>query len=317
MSKETISILKQNDKNYPRLLSELNEIKDVKNAPEKLYIKGNPDALTAKPNFAIVGTRKLSRAGYDLGFQISRELAEAGFTIISGLADGGDTAAHKGALDACIGAPLQRCITVAVLGTSLEEEYIYPKSNLELSREIIKSGGALISEYPEKQKGAYWTFPARNRIVAGMSLGILVLECPYKSGAMITASIAQKLNRPVFAVPGHPNTRNAQGPNELIHQGAYLTRGSKDIINVLTEHYPEIKTKQETKSKAKGTTEEAIKTEKTAHKKILKILESEPLHIDKIAEAANMSALELNPLIVEMEMEGLIKEVRPKVYATD
>jgi DNA processing protein len=294
------------DGNYPPLL------KKIKNPPKNLYIKGDPISFTKQPCFAVVGTRKISQAGYALGFKIARDLARAGLTIVSGLAEGGDTAAHRGALE-CNYAPVHRnkkpALTIAVMGTSLEDDLIFPKENFGLSKQILASGGALISEYQKNQPGSKWTFPERNRIIAGLSLGVLVLECPEKSGALITAREAQRAGRLLFAVPSSPYQKFAQGPNFLIRDfGAYLTLTSQDIIKILTQKLNLQLTTANKQQKSK-----LLKDKNQA--KVFEILQQGPVHIDELCSKTGFNAPELSQILTEMELEDLIKEVGPKIYA--
>ncbi len=203
---------------YPELLSV------ISSAPKVLYYKG--DISTAKNCFAVVGARKCSDYGKKLAYSISYNLAKAGLTIVSGLAHGIDSSAHKGALDA-------KGKTIAILGTGLDPKVIYPQENLKLAEEILKRGGCLISEYPESQRGAKFTFPKRNRLISGISFGVLVVEAKEKSGALITAEWARKQGRKVFAVPGPIDSLSSKGPHLLIKQGAFLVESTEDILEKL------------------------------------------------------------------------------------
>ncbi len=204
------------DKRYPSLL------KKIPDPPATLYFCGNLDCL--KNNcFAIVGTRRCSAYGKEITMAIAADLARAGLIIVSGLAPGIDTFSHLACLEA-------NGKTVAVLGTGLDEKSIYPRENLKLSRKIIETGGCLISEYPTGTHGSKMTFPARNRIISGVSLGTVVVEAKYKSGALITANFARKQKRLLFAVPGDIHFANSQGPHLLIKTGARLTENAKDIL---------------------------------------------------------------------------------------
>jgi len=204
------------DKGYPSLL------KRIPDPPATLYFRG--DLTCLKNNcFAIVGTRRCSAYGKEITMAIAMDLARAGLVIVSGLAPGIDTFSHLACLEA-------NSRTVAVLGTGLDEKSIYPRENLKLSRKIIETGGCLISEYPAGTHGSKMTFPARNRIISGVSLGTLVVEAKYKSGALITANFARKQKRLLFAVPGDIHFANSQGPHLLIKTGAKLTENAKDIL---------------------------------------------------------------------------------------
>jgi len=169
-----------NDKNYPKLL------KKISDPPKILYVRGK--ILPEEDCFAIVGTRMCSFYGKQVALEIAGDLAEAGLTIVSGLAPGIDTFCHQATLE-------RKKRTIAVLGTGLDEKSIYPQSNLKLAEKIIESGGCLISEYSPGTSGSRFTFPKRNRIIAGLSLGVLVIEAKQKSGALITANLAKKQKR--------------------------------------------------------------------------------------------------------------------------
>jgi DNA processing protein len=200
------------DSMYPPLLRE------VQNPPRKLYIKGE---LSYKNLIvAIVGTRKASESGIKLAHLYAKSLVEAGYSIISGLALGIDTAAHKGALDSS-------GVTIAVLGNSIDS--IYPPQNKELSDKIIQKG-AIISEYGPGETIAKRNFLERNRIISGMSIATIVIEAPSRSGAIATARLAGEQGRDVFVVPGSVDDPNYEGSNSLIRDGAILVRSIKDVI---------------------------------------------------------------------------------------
>jgi len=216
--KEGVDLITINDKAYPELL------KEIYIPPPLLYIRGNLKS-SDRISLGVVGTRQLSAYGHRITPLITADLARAGLTIISGLAKGIDTLAHKAALKA-------NGRTIAVLGSGLDKKNIYPQVNQHLS-EIISQEGALLSEFPIGTKPFAQNFPQRNRIVAGLSLGILVIEAPKKSGALITARNALEQNRDVFAVPGSIFSRNSLGPNNLIKLGAKLVNQASDILDEL------------------------------------------------------------------------------------
>ncbi|MDD4996162.1 MAG: DNA-processing protein DprA [Patescibacteria group bacterium] len=205
------------DKNYPQLL------KEIYGPPKQLYCLGK---LKSKEKFplAVVGTRKISFYGKKTTEYFVNVLVQAGLTIISGLALGIDGLAHQIALE-------NHGRTLAVLGSGLD--IIYPPKHKKLAKEIIKSGGALLSEYPPKTRPSKLTFPARNRIVSGLSLGVLVIEAPIKSGALITARFALEQGREVFAVPGGIYNENSQGCNFLIKMGAKPVTKPEEILEIL------------------------------------------------------------------------------------
>ena len=215
--RENIDIISIRHENYPARL------KTIHDPPPILYVRGTLEDRDAF-SIAVVGTRRASPYGRRQTERLTTALAHAGFTIISGLALGIDAAAHRAALDA-------GGRTLAVLGSGLLR--LYPQENAGLARRIIESGGAVLSELPPLHESAKWTFPQRNRIVSGMSLGVLVVEAPFKSGAMISARMAGEQGRDLFAVPGSIEWETSKGTNQLIRDGAYLVSSVDDILDVL------------------------------------------------------------------------------------
>ena len=219
--KEGIGLITINDKDYPELL------KEIYAPPALLYIRGRIE-LKDKNGISIVGSRKLSSYAKQITPLITANLVKSGLTIISGLAEGVDTLAHKAALKL-------KGRTIAVLGSSLDEKNIYPSQNKYLAREISENG-ALISEYPMKTRPLAQNFPQRNRIISGLSLGVLVIEAKNKSGSLITAKNALEQNREVFAIPGSIFNQNSVGTNNLIKMGAKLVNQTSDILGELTKY---------------------------------------------------------------------------------
>ena len=201
------------DPGYPERLREIFD------PPPVLWVRGDPANLL-RPAIAVVGTRRPSPYGMGMSEMLSRDLASRKLVILSGMARGIDTAAHKGALAA-------GGITVAVWGTGID--VIYPKENKELAENIIRSGGTIISELPLGTFPAPQNFPKRNRIISGMSVGVLVVEAAENSGTRVTARCAIEQNRDVYAVPGNVTNKNSWGPNTLIKQGARLTATWEDV----------------------------------------------------------------------------------------
>jgi len=286
-SLEKIEIIKKSSKDYPKIL------KEISNAPKQLYARGNL-SKDCDLNFAIVGTRAATEYGKTLAFRIAKELAEMGFTIVSGLALGIDTQAHLGALAG-------NGKTVAVLGSGISDSSIYPGENLRLVKKIIVSGGAVISEYQPELKSEIWYFPERNRIIAGLSRGVLVIEAPEKSGALITARLALEQNREVFAIPGSVFSKNSLGTNYLIKNGAKMVTSVDDILEEL--NLTELKTNQKEDKKEKMTAEEKL---------IFNIIEKEPIDIDKICENLKMPANKVLSLVSMLEIQGIIKNIGGK-----
>jgi DNA processing protein len=206
-------------------------LREVFDPPTMLWIRGDA-ALLALPGIAVVGTRHPTPYGTGMAEMLARDLAAQGLAIFSGMARGVDTAAHRGAIEArCNEAPGK---TVAVWGTGID--VIYPKENKRLAEQILECGGALLSEYPMGTFPAPQNFPIRNRILSGMSVGVLVIEASENSGTRITARCALEQNREVFAVPGNVTSKNSWGPNTLIKQGAKLVATWEDVWEELPTH---------------------------------------------------------------------------------
>jgi DNA processing protein len=212
------SLISPADAMYPERLREIFD------PPTMLWVRGNA-ALLQEPGIAVVGTRHPTPYGSGMAQMLSRDLAAHGLVILSGMARGIDTAAHKGALEARCGAAPGR--TIAVWGTGID--VIYPKENKRLAEDILAAGGAILSEYPLGTFPAPQNFPIRNRILSGMSVGVLVIEAGENSGTRITARCALEQNREVFAVPGNVTSKNSWGPNTLIKQGAKLVATWEDV----------------------------------------------------------------------------------------
>ena len=293
MPDEKIKIIKKSSKDYPKIL------KEISNAPRQLYVRGELPK-NHEMNFAIVGTRAASEYGKTLAFKIAKELSELGFNIVSGLALGIDTQAHLGAL-----AARQTCLpagrTIAVLGSGIDDASIFPKENLALVKKIVDSGGAVISEYEPKAKSEIWYFPERNRIVSGLSRGVLVVEAPEKSGALITARLALEQNREVFAIPGSIFSKNSIGANNLIKSGAKMVTSIDDILEEF--NLIGLKNKKEENEKENMSPEEKL---------IFNIIEKEPVHIDKICEIAKMPASRALSIVSMLEIRGIIKNIGGK-----
>ncbi|TBV00193.1 DNA-processing protein DprA [Phytopseudomonas dryadis] len=203
--------------NYPALLGELAD------APPLLFVAGDP-AVLERPQLAMVGSRRASRPGLDNAHGFARSLARGGFVITSGLALGIDGAAHQGALDA-------DGHTVAVLGTGLQ--CLYPARHTNLARRIVERGGALVSELPLASPPHASNFPRRNRIISGLSLGVLVVEASPSSGSLITARLAAEQGREVYAIPGSIHHPGARGCHQLIREGATLVESLEHILEAL------------------------------------------------------------------------------------
>jgi len=275
-----------------------------------LYVRGNVELL-CRPGIAVVGTRHPTPYGTGMAERLASDLSHHGLCIFSGLARGVDSAAHRGALAA-------KGKTVAVFGTSVD--VVYPKENSRLADQILSTGGALISEFPLGTFAAPQNFPIRNRIISGLSVGVLVVEAAEYSGTRITARCALEQNREVFAVPGNVTNKNSWGPNTLIKQGAKLVATWEDIWEELPSELRLALAPQATESSSPGTASLfGEDTELGPHeKKIFALLKAdEAIHIDEIVESLEpqVSSSEIFVALFELELAGKIKQLPGKNFA--
>ena len=205
-----------NSENYPE------NLRNIYDPPKKLYVLGNFKILKEKA-IAIVGSRKATEYGKKVAFQISQELTKENINIVSGLAIGIDTYAHLGAISI-----RNQAGTIAVLGSGID--IIYPKENTELARKIIQTGGCIVSEYSLGTKPNKINFPQRNRIISGLSDGVVIVEASEESGSLITAEFGIEQGKEIFAVPGNIDNSLSKGTNKLIQDGAKMILSSKDIL---------------------------------------------------------------------------------------
>ncbi|MFH1749416.1 MAG: DNA-processing protein DprA [bacterium] len=290
IEKHNIQIVLFADKSYPKLL---NEIPDK---PAILYFRGDIH-IANQPNIAVVGTRKMSLYGKNITEEIVRDLAKSNITITSGLAMGIDACAHHRAVQ-------NQGKTVAVCAGGIDDPSIYPKINYPLAQKILKNNGLLLSENPPGTQILKYMFPVRNRIIAGLSLGTLVVEAAENSGALHTARSSLDYNREVFAVPGDIHKPNSFGPNKLIQMGAKLITSTNDILEELgieptPQNIIDI-------SDIKLTESEQV---------IYENVNSEnPLHIDKIVCSSKLNTSLVNSTLILLEIKGLIKNLGNNYY---
>jgi DNA processing protein len=278
-----INISTLHDANFPRLL------KTIPDPPPILTYQGVLD--TDAPCIAIVGSRNASSYGMDTARYLARSLAGMGFCIVSGMAKGIDTAAHQGALDAS-------GKTIAVLGSGLQK--IYPRENKELFYKIHHFG-AVISEFKLDTDPYPYNFPVRNRIIAGLSCGTIVVEAKKKSGSLITARLAAEYNREVFAVPGSVRSQKSQGTHSLLKQGAKLVENETDVVNELS-HFVHLE-------RVTGTPlPDAVSKPVLDRSKnqIIQLLDAYPQHIDQIIEASRMDSSFVSAVLLELELLGVV-----------
>lgn len=293
LKKEGIKMIVSDEPEFPKLL------KQIPDSPLFFYLKGE---LKKEDNFAfgIVGTRLATNYGKETAYTVAFKLAQAGLAVVSGMATGIDTEAHKGALSA-------GGRTLAVVASGLDEKSLFPQENIGLSRKII-SQGALISEHSLGMKADREKFVARNRIISGLSRGVLVVEAPLRSGALITARHALEQNREVFAVPGNISSRMSFGANLLIKQGAALVSRAEDILQELN-----LKFNFEPASGINFKPADGIE------QKIFGILDEsgESRNIDEIVRTSGSGIQNINSALTAMEMKGIIRNLGSGLYSLE
>lgn len=284
IKKSGISWLTIYDEKYPKLLTEIYD------PPVILFYKG--EILDCdKKAIAVVGTRKITSYGKLVTEKLTKELVSFGITIVSGLARGVDTEAHKCAISA-------NGRTLAVLGGGLN--HIFPPENIELAKKISSGFGAVLSEFPPDHPSLPGNFPARNRIISGLSRGVLVTEAAEDSGSLITARLALEQGRDVFAIPGPITSDLSKGPSSLIQQGARLVTSAEEI---LAEFGWDMSQKSQIGQMGQ------MPTLSENEKKILEKLENENKHIDDLCRELNLSAAIISASLIKMEIGGLIKNL--------
>jgi DNA processing protein len=274
---------------YPALL------RHAGSAPPLLSMLGGTDLDTQRA-IGMVGARNASTAGQKLTRVLARDLGAAGYTIVSGLARGIDSAAHRASLETG---------TVAVLAGGLD--CIYPEENLPLAQEIVANGGVLVTEMPLGWSPRARDFPRRNRLVAGMSLGVVVVEAAKRSGSLITARMALEQNREVFAVPGSPLDPRAEGGNALIQQGARLVTSAADIIEALREGEPFAEELPEPEWPPPAIGEDDTPPGEAERDRLLAALSVTPVPVDDLIAATALSASSLQTLLLGLDLEGRIE----------
>ena len=263
---------------------------NVPGAPPVLYIQGDYTGVDVQA-VAIVGTRKCTGYGRDMARHLARGLVRNGFTVVSGLAHGVDSAAHQGALQG-------GGRTIAVMGAGLSS--IYPAGNSGLAREAAQNG-ALISEFSMETGPDKWNFPRRNRVISGLCLGVVVVQAPERSGALITAQFAVEQGREVFAVPGDVNHQLSRGPHQLIRDGACLVESVDDILDAL--------------NLAPAQTELNFTPKLSAdEERILSAIGGEPTLFDDVCRNSGCDASRASTLLTMLEMKGLVRQLPGKLF---
>ncbi|MFH0936696.1 MAG: DNA-processing protein DprA [Candidatus Daviesbacteria bacterium] len=283
IQKSGISWLTIFDEEYPKLL------KEIYDPPTVLYFKGEIKKTDEKA-IAVVGTRKMTGYGKLVTEKLASELANLGITVVSGLARGVDSTAHKAVVEA-------GGRTLAVLGGGLNN--IFPPENIDLAKKITQGFGAVFSEFPPDHPSLPGNFPARNRIISGLSLAVLVTEAAEDSGSLITARCALEQGRDVFAVPGPITSDLSKGPSILIKQGAKLITEAEEILEELGIEKRQV---------ASVMSRENLKLSEI-EEKILECLENENQHIDEICRKLSISAASVSAALVKMEIHSLVKNL--------
>jgi DNA processing protein len=298
LDKQKISIITYQDELYPQKLL------NIYDRPPFIYVLGslNKDDI----NIAIVGSRMASTYGKYTTEKISRELALKGITIVSGMARGIDSAAHRGAITA-------HGRTIAILGSGLD--VIYPPENKKLFADITENG-AVISEFPLGTPPRSSNFPARNRIISGMSYGVVIVEAGEKSGSLITARLALEQGREVFAVPGSIDSAGSRGTNRLIKQGAKLIENTDDILE---EIIPQIERTTALKTPSVSVSDEIpvkrFESLNDIELKIIGFVSKKNIHIDDLISTTGLTSAEILGALTNMELKGIIQQHRGKFFS--
>jgi DNA processing protein len=298
-------VLILDDGSYPALLREIDD------PPIVLYVKGDWQACFDQPGVGVIGSRMCSTYGENASEMLARDLASRGISIISGLARGIDTAAHRGAIRG-------QGKTIAVMGTGIDS--VYPKENNGLVREILGAGGCLVSQFPLGTPPLKDNFPYRNRIISGLSLGVLIVEASERSGSLITARLATEQNREVMAVPGNITSSNSFGTNYLIKSGAKLVQQWQDVVAELPSDIsaailpPKI---EKVKAEDASQQPELIPADMTENERNIWALltPDESTHIDILLESSGLSFGDLNTALVALDIRDIIRVLPGKHYA--
>lgn len=292
-----MNIVSIEDSKYPKLLKEIG-----KDTPKQLYYKGNwPfDTAQGKNNIfenclAVVGSRQMTSYGKRVAEQIVTEVAAAGITIVSGFMYGVDATAHKAALKA--GGK-----TIAVMPCGID--LVHPEYQQDLYVEILNNNGLIISEYEGGMQPSNWTYPRRNRIVAGLSKAALIIEAGEKSGSLITANFAKKFGRKIFAVPGPITSPTSKGTLKLIQEGAEMATGAKDILKIFGNRI----------SPKSNIGKSDFSESNVLEQKIIEQLQRESLDIDMLARSCGVSAAKLGTIISLMQLKGFVQQEGNKYY---
>ena len=289
LSNQGVKVLTILEDSYPKLLSQ------ISSPPPVLYYKGDLVSTAAAPCLAVVGTRLITTYGREVTEKLVEGLVASGLTIVSGLARGVDTVAHQTAVR-------NGGKTIGVLGGGFNE--FYPPGNEKLASQIASGFGAVITEFPPDQPAVPTNFPARNRIISGLSIGVLVTEAAEDSGSLITADFASEQGREVFAVPGPITSKLSKGPSRLLKLGAKLVSGVEDILEEL---------KIESRSKILELRE--YKPENQVEEKVLELLENEAMDVDQIVRESGLNTAQISSTLTLLEIKGVLRNLGTGVYS--
>lgn len=282
-----MKLIEFNSEKYPTFL------KNIKDPPQQLYAEGNLELLNTT-SISIIGSRACSVSGINAAKQFAKDLASNGITIVSGMAVGIDTAAHTGCLE--VGGN-----TIAVLGSGLNR--IFPKENVKLYHEIIENNGLVISEYPPETPKNSRQFLERNRIVSGLSVGVLVIEAAHRSGTSVTAALAKKQGKEIFCIPHELNDKHGVGTNRLIKNGAHLVTCADDILNKLN-NLENINLQEEEPF------EQLEFCEPEQYLDVYNALIGPPANVDELCERINKTAQYVNTALFTLELQGFITKTQ-------
>ena len=295
-------ILILDDGTYPVMLRE------IADPPITLYVRGDWESCFTQPCIAVIGSRLCSTYGTNAAEMLSRDLASRGICVVSGLARGIDTTAHRGAMRG--GGK-----TVGVLGTGIDGAY--PKENARLIKDILDSGGAIVSQFPLGTPPLKDNFPYRNRIISGLSLGVLIVEASERSGSLITARLAMEQNREVMAVPGNITSANSFGTNYLIKSGAKLVQQWQDVVSEMPSEIAASILPPKVEEENGDVGKENVPVDLSVQEqKVWSLLSyDEPIQIDALLQSSGMSFGDLNTALVALDIRDLIRVLPGKNYA--
>ena len=297
IEKSGVRVVTREDGEYPQ------HLREIYDPPLVLYVRGT---LIENERLAIgiVGSRRTTLYGQEMSRKLAYQLARVGMTIVSGLARGIDTEAHRGALQA-------KGRTVAVIGCGID--VVYPPENKKLTDEIVEKGGAVVTEFPFGVQPDRQNFPMRNRIISGWSLGVVVVEANLKSGALITAKQAMEQGREVFAVPGRADSILSRGTNKLIKDGAKLTEDAEDVLSEFEYLIPRTAQTASAEADGSGGTKPALKLTEL-EEKVMAQISHEEVAIDEIIRASGLTSAAVSATLVGLEMKRFVRQLPGKMF---